>query len=403
MKGLIAAVCGIASMSAGADFSQMNEQVLALGSLTNAPAVQDAGDSDGIMKTVFFDSVQYKGKPAKVFAWIGVPETSGGKKIPGIVLVHGGGGTAFKEWVDLWNKKGFAAISIATGGQTDEWTGSYSATARNKIWVRHEWAGAPQGSTYGDTKEPLEDQWMYHAVAGTVLANSLLRSLPEVDESRIGVIGISWGGIITSTVMGIDPRFAFAIPVYGCGHLADSENKYGDALRDNEIYKNVWDPMIRMNRAIMPTLWLSWPEDFAFSPISQAKNYHAMPGAYMVSLIPRMGHSHEKGWNPPDSYAFAESIVNTGRPWGGMVRVEKAGADVAVEFRTDIAPEKAVLVSTTGAGFTGNRTWIETPAAFRQNDGTWIASAILPENTTAWFLNLTCSGLTLSSEFQTVE
>jgi cephalosporin-C deacetylase-like acetyl esterase len=40
-------------------------------------------------------------------------------KVPGMVLVHGGGGTAFKEWVQKWNAQGFAAISIAVEGQTD--------------------------------------------------------------------------------------------------------------------------------------------------------------------------------------------------------------------------------------------------------------------------------------------
>ena len=34
--------------------------------------------------------------------------------------MHGGGGTAFKEWVERWNNHGFAAISIAVEGQTDE-------------------------------------------------------------------------------------------------------------------------------------------------------------------------------------------------------------------------------------------------------------------------------------------
>lgn len=51
----------------------------------------------------------------------------------------------------------------------------------------------------------------HHATADRILANSLLRSLPEVDADRLGLMGISWG-VITSTVVGIDTRFAFAIP-----------------------------------------------------------------------------------------------------------------------------------------------------------------------------------------------
>ncbi|MFA5689112.1 MAG: acetylxylan esterase [Kiritimatiellales bacterium] len=399
MTSLFVALMFFATGNVLSDYTEMKEKILALGSLTNAPAVQDAGKTCGAMKAVFFDLLPLNGKPVKVFAWVGVPDVSAGKKVPGIVLLHGGGGTAFKEWVELWNSHGFAAIAIATEGQTDE-----PNEEDSRLWKRHEWSGPAKKQTYADIDRPLEEQWIYHASTATILANSLLRSLPEVDETNVGLMGISWGGVLTSTVMGIDSRFAFAIPVYGCGHLFDSENNFSAAMRDNEMYKNVWDPMVRMNRATMPALWLSWPEDAYFSPISQAKTYRAMTGKYMVSLIPGMGHSHPKGWNLPDSYVFAKSIVETGRPWGGMISAGANGNRAEVIFHSDIAPENALLVSTTDAGFTGDRKWIETPAEFKQKNGNWIATAILPENTTtAWFINLVCNGLTLSSEFQTVD
>jgi hypothetical protein len=96
-----------------------------------------------------------------------------------------------------------------------------------KGYRRHAWAGPQRNGIYGNSSEPLADQWIYHAVADTVLANSLLRSLPEVDADKVGVMGISWGGVITSTVIGIDERFAFAIPMYGCGELFKAANQYG--------------------------------------------------------------------------------------------------------------------------------------------------------------------------------
>ena len=46
--------------------------------------------------------------------------------------------------------------------------------------------------------------------------------LPGVDPDRIGVTGISWGGYLTCIVAGVDPRFRFAAPVYGCGFLGDN-------------------------------------------------------------------------------------------------------------------------------------------------------------------------------------
>ncbi len=201
------------------------EDVLALGKFTGPPEIHPAEGfaADGGIKPIYFDGLPWQGKPTRVFAWLGLPENVKGK-IPGVVLVHGGGGTAFKEWVSKWNEQGFAAISIAVEGQTDQ------RDPAGKGWKRHPWAGPARSGIYADSAEPLADQWMYHAVADTVLANSLLRSLPEVDSERVGVMGISWGGIITSTVIGIDSRFAFGIPTYGCGDLADVQNQYGRVL-----------------------------------------------------------------------------------------------------------------------------------------------------------------------------
>lgn len=39
--------------------------------------------------------------------------------------------------------------------------------------------------------ENLENQWFYHATANIIIANSLLRSFPEVDIDKIGITGFS--------------------------------------------------------------------------------------------------------------------------------------------------------------------------------------------------------------------
>ncbi|MFG0289442.1 MAG: alpha/beta hydrolase family protein, partial [Rhodopirellula sp. JB044] len=341
------------------DFATQRSKVTALGELTTAPQVMTADgfeEADNI-RPIYFNALPYEGKPTKVFAWLGLPEQSQAdsrdrKTVPGIVLVHGGGGTAFREWVKRWNDHGFAAISIAHEGQLERREAS-------RKWAKHDWPGPWRRGHYQDVDKPIEDQWMYHALADTILANSLLRSLPEVNPDQVGVMGVSWGGVITSTVMGIDSRFAFAIPTYGCGDMADAENHWGRALGNNDFYRQVWDPVNYLPDAKMPAMWFSWPRDNHFPLGSQAASYRATKGPNMVVLLPGMRHSSRASWTPPDSYAFAKSIVADQRPWCLQTRSNVNGERLTVVFDSTKPLEQASIISTKDTGFTGNRNWTE--------------------------------------------
>ena len=378
------------------DFSAELAAVDALSSLMDAPAMWSAGigDSSEDLASIYFDALDWKGSPTKVYAWLGFPKDRTGK-VPGVVLVHGGGGTAFRDWVKHWNNRGYAAISIAVEGQMDRKV--------DGAWERHEWAGPARSGIYHDSGQSFKDQWMYHAVADTILANSLLRSLPEVDANRVGIMGISWGGVITSTVIGIDNRFAFAIPTYGCGDLGTAENQYGKALGGNSLYRGVWDPILRLDRFTKPTLWFSWPGDKHFPMDKFAANYRAMPGEHMVTLVPRMGHGHGPAWKRPESYAFADSIVKEGKPWCVQVDAALLGANCQVTFQSTEALAAAILVSTTDRGVSGGRKWVETPAKLARNGANWTATADLPTGSTAWFINVQSGDLVASSDYQEVK
>ena len=398
---LVALLIPVACLAAAGDFAEEQRLVLGLGNLTGAPARFPAEGfaNDGGVEAIYFEGLPWKGRSTRVFAWLGLPQNRGGK-VPAIVLVHGGGGTAFREWVEKWTKRGYAAISIAVEGQTDE--AEQVPAGSRRSWKRHAWPGPRRDGIYADSSEPLQDQWMYHAVADTVLANSLLRSLPQVDVENVGLMGISWGGVITSTVIGIDSRFAFAIPTYGCGHLFDSANHWGEALGSNRLYREVWDPMVRMDRVRIPVLWLSWPGDAAFPLDSQAACYRSAPGPRMVSLIPDMQHSHRAGWNPPDSYAFADSVVSSGKPWLSKTESDLADGTVRVRLTAAKPLDGASLIWTSDSGFTGSREWSQSDAKLSRDGEIWLVTADLPDIATAWFVNVRSDGLTASSDYYEV-
>jgi len=404
-KGLLAGGgLFMTSFVSAADYAAENKALDALAELTEAPAAMpvEGFENSADIKAIFYDTLDYKGKPTKSFAWIGIPQ-SVKTPMPGVVLVHGGGGTAFKEWVEKWNAKGYAAISIAVEGQTSV-RSSKEEQPEYSFWKRHEHAGPHRTGIYNLQDKPIEEQWMYHAVADTILANSLLRAQPGVDKNKVGIMGVSWGGVITSTVIGLDDRFAFAIPTYGCGYLAVSENNYGRALGNNTIYKEVLDPILRLKNAQMPVLWYSWPRESHFRMESLSKCYNETSGAKAMSIVPGMNHGHGPAWNRAESYAFADSVIKEGEAWAEMkmARVQDGAAQVI--FRSSKTIHAAKLIHTADEGiFSGDRNWIVSDTTFKQKDDKVMVSAELPEGTKSYFLNIESGDLILSSDYQEVK
>ena len=129
-----------------------------LEALSKAPAVfpADVAAAEGV-KSFFYEGLPYHGKPTRIFAYYGIPATPVGAdsekaKLPAMVLIHGGGGTAFDRWVKLWNSRGYAAIAIDLCGCVP--VGTYGN------WQRHEQGGPPGwDASFNQLDDAVEDQW----------------------------------------------------------------------------------------------------------------------------------------------------------------------------------------------------------------------------------------------------
>lgn len=366
-----------------------------------AAAPHEAG-----MRALFFEGLLWQGKPTRVFAWYGLPAHKESKRLPAIVLVHGGNGTAFADWVKLWNDRGYAAIAIDTCGSMP--SRGFGEPPRLEHRPRHAFAGPPcWDASFDQVDWPIADQWTFHAVADIILANSLLRSFPEVDPHRIGIAGISWGGYLTALAASIDLRFRFAVPVYGCGFLGEDSAWVPDFKKMSEAkaqkWLALWDPSVYLHRASMPFLWVSGTNDFAYPLDSLQKSYLLPQGPRTLSIRMRMPHGHGgPGEKPEEIHAFADQITQSGKPLAGIRSQGVHGRDAWVVYKSVLPITRAELTYTTDIGIWKDRQWRATPAEL--DSSTHKVSAELPPGVTAYYFNLVDQkGLLVSSEHKSAE
>jgi alpha-beta hydrolase superfamily lysophospholipase len=86
-----------------------------LNALRRVPTAGVAETGGGVT-SLYYEGEPYRGRPTRVFAYLARPEKAEGK-LPAVVLVHGGGGTAFKEWAELWARRGYVALAMDLAGQ----------------------------------------------------------------------------------------------------------------------------------------------------------------------------------------------------------------------------------------------------------------------------------------------
>jgi cephalosporin-C deacetylase-like acetyl esterase len=363
--------------------------------LSKRPAMEVL-DSDDFrvegVKAVLYEGPRWKGQPTRVFAWMGQPKSEAGAKVPAMVLVHGGGGTAFAEWIKLWVSRGYAAIAMDLCGCVPKKEGP--------SWKRLERGGPPGWGGFDQLDAGEQDQWTWQAVADIFLAHSLLRSTPEVDADRIGITGISWGGYLTCIAAGLDRRYKFAAPVYGCGFLGEDSTWLDTFAKmgkeKSEKWLRLWDPSRYLQQATMPFLWVNGTNDFAYPLDSYQKSYRLPRTDRTLAIRVRMAHAHGgPGEKPEEIYAFAQALFRGAEP---LTRISGQGVEkdeAWATFTSKCPIVKAELHYTKDSGKWQKRNWESAPAKIDGNR----ASAVVPEGASVFYLNLVDErNLVVSSE-----
>ena len=347
------------------------------------------------LRSFFYEGASYKGKPTWVFAYYSTPEGDpppGGW--PAVICAHGGGGTAYPEWVRFWNNRGYAALAMdlegrLPGGKAHQVEGNFP------VGEGHPNAGPSRIDWFGDRGLPDEEQWFYHAVADVIRANSLLRAVKVVNSAKIGLTGISWGGTVVSAVAGLDPRFAFVVPVYGSGYIHQSDNPglsqwfppgnmTASQFRD---YQTKWDPSAHLPYARMPMLFVTSVADPVFQIDIFAKAAKAAKGSSLLCVRPWMIHAHGNGWSDPVEIGqFADSVVKGGPalPRLGKPMIDPSSRITRTPFTGRDRITEAWIYFTTAKSTWKSRKWHFIQCSIGEKE--LVAQKALPGETTAFLV-----------------
>jgi len=137
----------------------------------------------------------------KVHGWLARPKQPAAAKLPAIIALHGHGGSAYKVfdpktmyfYGDYFAQKGYIVLAIDIHHRT-----------------------LTQGILpYNDTlpQKPMHEKFpsMRQRVWMVMRSIDLLQSLPDVAPDKIGIMGLSNGGITTEFAAAVDPRLKLAV------------------------------------------------------------------------------------------------------------------------------------------------------------------------------------------------
>ncbi len=345
--------------------------------LYKSPSFKWLKTENGV-SSLAFKSVDYKGNLTEVFAYYSNPDMLTGKisqkKFPGVVLLHGGGGKAFSEWVEKWAAEGYAAIAIDFGGMNGE--GKRLVNAGPEQDAEAKFKSIATGSP--------NDVWTYHSVASAILAHSWLRSQPKVDSSLTFVTGISWGGYLTCIVGSVDNRFKAAVPVYGCGYYGESDIFKNDlnqlTTANREKWLHYFDPSVYLPNSTVKFLFINGNRDRFYNVLPYHKSYSLVNEKNRnICIKPDMKHSHPAGWEPLEIRSFFDQIAFGYAELPMIHNVAIKSGEISASYIAPVSIASSSFYYTTDTvSLNENRKWHQVKAVIDSDNHT--ISCPLPED-----------------------
>jgi cephalosporin-C deacetylase-like acetyl esterase len=207
--------------------------------LTNIPTVSqvisttDSGTGAAAISTKRF-TFKSKDGVNTIYAIMAYPKAPG--VYPGILMYHGGGGTAegLVNTLQTYAALGYVTMALDEPGIASIANSSPYSTGLWKSVVPGE---GPKLNVVGG----IQNSTLYDAIIGSIEAFNLLSSQPNVDAQKMAVTGSSWGGYLTTFTAGLlGSRVKAAYSTWGCGFYETGSFWSNSIFQMPSHYKSDW-------------------------------------------------------------------------------------------------------------------------------------------------------------------
>ncbi|HNQ89711.1 MAG TPA: acetylxylan esterase [Verrucomicrobiota bacterium] len=240
----------------------------------------------------------------RAFGYLSRPSGSG--PFPGLLCLSGFESDADPYWSEHYASRGYVALVTDNLGNGPD--GQPLPESVLPVTTTNTFHRIAQGE---------RECSVYQSVAAAARAISLLSGLIEVDPDRIGVMGLSWGGVLACTLAGIDDRVAGGVAIYG-GAGVGIESSF--TLHFNEMqpedvrrWKGVFDPVHYLHQVRCPVLFVNSDGDSYFSMGTTRLSWAMARGPRALCIRPGLGHGAVYTWDwCQDAEVFLDAHLRGG-------------------------------------------------------------------------------------------
>ena len=355
--------------------------------LTNIPSVSqvisttDSGTGTAAISTKRF-TFKSKDGVNTIYAIMAYPKAAG--VYPGILMYHGGGGTAegLVNTLQTYAALGYVTMSLDEPGIASIANSSPYSTGPWKSVAPGE---GPKLNVVGGS----QNSTLYDAIIGSVEAFNLLSSQPNVDAQKMAVTGSSWGGYLTTFTAGLlGSRVKAAYSTWGCGFYETGSFWSNSIAQMPSHYKSDWltylDAGRRAKDITAPYFIEQATNDTYFWPEAVSATLNAITGTKNHVTMANLNHTTLSSSPEMKQRYMSYYLKGVGSPFGAVnITSSDMQLDGSLKINMNVSLPAGVSLSSVQLYYSvpkstwQTRNWIELPATLVNGNN---YQAILPSS-----------------------